>query len=59
MLVNVLWRELVSILHDKNEKKYDVEPFDITQLLPCPPYCPPVINLPGPGLPLFPDKGKY
>ena len=32
MLVNVLWRELVSILHDKNEKKYDVEPFDITQI---------------------------
>jgi hypothetical protein len=43
----------------QNIKSYDVEPFDITQLLPCPPYCPPVINLPGPGLPLFPDKGKY
>ena len=50
----------------KNEKKYDVEPFDITQLLPpCPPYNPPetVIKLPGigmqPAVRLVPIKGIY
>ena len=35
-----------------------VEPFDVSQLF-SPPYSPPVIRLPGPGLPWFPDIGKY
>ena len=41
----------------RNVKKPVVKPFDLSELFPCPPYRPHVNNLPGPGLPLFPDKG--